>query len=503
MNRTLTHIPAKYTAAAILWWITMAAWAEEPLVAPATETATPAPSAPTDSVPDGTALAAGLEDQLRDNLPPGGEYRDGRLIHTVQHGQSLGWLCQKYLYFTDYYTPDQLAQAIREQNHLTGAWLSPGKEIIIPGLRTIPLTAQTVPQNKDFPARGIYITMTSAATQRVLSLVKQMKPAGINTVVIDIKDMNGVVAYKSQVPLAQKINASEHGPIRDLPKLINLLHAQDIHVVARHVVFYDRQLAENEPRLTLKSKSGAPWKQHGKQVWADPANTEVQDYNLALAAEVASMGIDEIQFDYIRFPAEGELADIAYSFDPQSTPKYEVLADFLKRAGELLHPKGVLISVDVYGVMAWSKQRDIDVTGQRLATLSHYVDVISPMLYPSHFYPPFEGHMYPAWEPYFFVYEGMIKTSRLVTEGGARIRPWLQAFHYRVKDHYHPDYVTTQILASHDIGVSDFLLWNAGNDYDVGLKGLELWNQHEQLTGNEPVQTLSYIPSKQAAVPPN
>ncbi len=494
-------MPAKYAAVAALWIASINVLAGEPIAGPSASTTIT--SAPADSATGGAALAAGLEERLREDLPPGGEYHDGQLTHVVQRGQSLGWLSQKYLYFTDYYTPDELTQAIREQNHLAGVWLAPGKQIAIPGLRTIPLTAQTVPQSKDFAARGIYITMTSAATRRVLSLVKQMKPAGINTVVIDIKDMNGVVAYKSQVPLAQKLNASEHGPIHDLPKLINLLHAQGIHVVARHVVFYDRQLAENEPRLTLKSRSGEPWKQHGKQVWADPANTEVQDYNLALAEEVAAMGIDEIQFDYIRFPAEGELSDIAYSFDLQSTPKYEVLANFLKRASDILHPKGVLVSIDVYGVMAWSKQRDIDVTGQRLATLSHYVDIISPMLYPSHFYPPFEGHDYPAWEPYFFVYEGVIKASRLVAEGGARIRPWLQAFHYKVKERYRPDYVTTQILASHDIGVSDFLLWNAGNDYDIGFKGLELWNQHEQLTVNKPARTLSYKPAIQSMILPN
>ncbi len=501
MNRSRT--PLRITSIAAISWLMVATVpAEEPVAAPA-ETASAAAAAPADSATAAGAPAAGLEDQLRGNLPPGGEYHDGRIKHTVQRGQSLGWLSQKYLYFTDYYTPDELTAAIRERNNLSGSWLAPGKEIVIPGPRTIPLMAQTVPQSRNFAARGIYITMTSAATRRVLTLVRQMKPAGINTVVIDIKDMNGVVAYKSRVPLARKINASEHGPIRDLPKLINLLHAQGIHVVVRQVVFYDRQLAENEPRLALKSKSGAPWRQHGRQVWADPANTEVQDYNLALAEEVADMGIDEIQFDYIRFPAEGDLADIDYSFDVQSTPKYEILAGFLRRAEELLHPRGVLVSIDVYGVMAWSKQRDIDVTGQRLTTLSHYVDVISPMLYPSHFYPPFEGHNYPAWEPYFFVYQGVIKTSRLVAGGGAHIRPWLQAFHYKVKDRYRPDYVTTQILASHDIGVSDFLLWNAGNDYDVGLKGIELWNQHQQPGGSGPARTLSYVPTRQIAPSPH
>jgi hypothetical protein len=141
---------------------------------------------------------------------------------------------------------------------------------------------------------------------------------------------------------------------------------------------------------------------------------------------------------------------------------------------------GVLVSVDVYGVMAWAKHRDIMVTGQNLEDMSYYADVISPMLYPSHFYPPFDGHDYPAWEPYFFVSQGVQKTLKMIAPGGAQIRPWLQAFPYKVKDHYGPKYVTTQIGATYDTGVQGYLLWNAGNNYDVGLKGMELWNRHQQ-----------------------
>lgn len=426
------------------------------------------------------SVAEGLASLLAQSLPPGGELRDGRITHTVQKGQYLGALATRYLKLTDYYTPTQLTEAILKENSLAKPYLSPGQRLVIPGLRTLPLAAQTVPRGKDFEVRGIYVTMTSAGTERVLTLVRQMKPAGLNTVVIDVKDMNGVIAYPTEVPLARKIAASEHGPIRDLPKLVNLLHAEGIHVIARQTVFYDRILATNEPRLALQSKSGAPWRQHSKQVWADPANPEVQDYNLAIAREVVSLGVDEVQFDYIRFPAEGDTASIVYSFDIAATPKHEIITTFLKRAKETLAPLGALVSLDCYGVVAWDEERDVQITGQRLEDLGKYADAISPMLYPSHFYPPFNGHMYPAWEPYYFVHQGVLKTARKIGEGGAVVRPWLQAFPYKVKHKYGPDYVTTQLFASHEVGGHGYMLWNAQNDYDVGRRGMELWNTIQQ-----------------------
>jgi hypothetical protein len=427
----------------------------------------------------GVVETSGIETLIEQGLPPGGALIDGRIRHTVQKGQSLGWLASRYLKFTDYYTTGQLAKAIERDNGLTRAWLAPGQEIVLPPPRSIPLSARTVPRDRSTPFHGVYVTMTSAGSERILSLVRQLKPAGLNAVVIDIKDMDGVIAYPTAVPLARAIGAAERGTIRDLPKLINLLHAEGIHVIARQVVFYDRYVAQQAPHLALQSTGGGPWRQHNKQVWADPAHPEVQDYNLAIAREAVSLGIDEIQFDYIRFPAEGDTGSIAYSFDIATTPKHEIITGFLKRAKETLAPMGALVSLDVYGVVAWDEKRDVEITGQRLEDLGRYADAISPMLYPSHFYPPFDGHNYPAWEPYYFVHQGVLKSARKIGDGGAVVRPWLQAFPYKVKHRYGPDYVTAQLLASDEVGGLGYLLWNAQNDYDVGLKGMELWNSQK------------------------
>ncbi|MNY02624.1 hypothetical protein D3C86_1352030 [compost metagenome] len=375
-----------------------------------------------------------------------------------------------YLAMTDYYTRPSLEKAMLAKNGLKG-WIPVGKRIEIPGVRAHAIVPKRVPKPKTFDARGIYVTQTSAGTERVFTLVNQMKPHGLNTVVFDVKDMDGRLAYNSKVPLALSTGSSKGAIIRDVPKLVDKLHQQGIHVVARQALFHDDFLAQRAPRLALKSKSGAPWREKGKLVWVDPNNPEVRAYNLGITKELLAMGVDEIQYDYIRFPAMGALKDIAYSFDTATTPKHAVITSYLKEAYQVVKPTGTLLSLDVFGVVAWEEGVDVKHTGQRLEDLGKYADVISPMVYPSHFYPPFLGHKSPANEPYYFVNEGVKRTLKKTEGTGIVVRPWLQAFKFMVKN-YGPDYVATQIKANDDAKGVGYLLWNAGNNYDIGFKGV-------------------------------
>ncbi|HEY9856323.1 MAG TPA: putative glycoside hydrolase, partial [Stenomitos sp.] len=274
-------------------------------------------------------------------LMPGGEYVNGHLYHTVQKGQDPTDIARYYLPMTDYYTRPSLEKAILAQNGMKG-WIPVGKRIEIPGVRAHAVVPKRIPQPRTFDARGIYITKTSAATERVFTLVKQMKPYGLNTVVFDVKDMDGVLAYDSNVPLANSSGSDKHAIIRDIPKLVDRLHQEGIHVVARQALFHDDYMAQHRPDLALKSKNGKPWREKGKLVWLDPNNPEVRAYNIGIAKELVSMGVDEIQFDYIRFPAMGALKDIAYSFDIAKTPKHAVISSFLKDAHDAIHPSGAL-----------------------------------------------------------------------------------------------------------------------------------------------------------------
>ncbi len=415
----------------------------------------------------------------QERLPRGGEWKNGKLTHTVSAGDSVEAIAWRYARYTDYYTWSKLVSGIRATNG-GGRALRIGERLSIPRARHVPPKATLVARNRDFEARGVYVTGTIAGSEGVWDIVKKLKAHGDNTVVFDAKDMDGRVTYNTQVPLAKAIHAYRGDMIRELPKFVARLHDENIHVVARLALFHDSHLARSRSAYTLRSKrSGKPWLEVGDLGWVDPSLKAVQDYNLALARELIDYGVDEIQFDYVRFPAQGDTADIVWSTMNQQKNKHEVITAWLKRAYEALHPTGVLVSADVYGVVAWDQGIDVRITGQRLEDMGRYLDAISPMLYPSHFYRDFDRLAYPPDHPEHFVSEGIKKTARKTVGTKLTIRPWLQAFPYRIRN-YGPEYVARQLRANRDAKGVGYLLWNAENNYQVGFAGIQAFGAKAQ-----------------------
>ena len=284
-----------------------------------------------------------------------------------------------------------------------------------------------------------------------------------------------------------------------------------MHAIARIAIFRDERLVVNHPELAVQSRQNkSAWRENGKLVWTDPSNPKVQDYDIALAKYTATLGVDEIQFDYVRFPAEGDQKDAQFVYQKdqpepaqsadasasadngtcgdgrlarpatakpsgpdtsadakQETPKVaeaksaaivakkgnksrkdrataacaakprgpqrtDVITAFLKKAYAELHPTGVLLSLDVFGVMAWQRQVDLAHTGQDIVGMAHYCDVLSPMIYPSHFF-GMDNIEHPGDEPAHFIGESMDRFELITKGSGVTIRPWLQAFHWRTK----------------------------------------------------------------------
>jgi hypothetical protein len=282
--------------------------------------------------------------------------------------------------------------------------------------------------------------------------------------------VTGIVNYYSGVKEVRKYNTHEKHTIDDIDKLIRRLKERGIYVIARVSVFRDHLLYKKNPRMAIRSKTtGGMWRPETGELWCDPTNRSVQDYNIAIAAELADKGVDEIQFDYIRFPTMGNLrdADLAYHFGRAAND--EIIAHFLRRAqGELLK-RNSLLSIDIFGVVAWGKKVDIMSTGQRIELLSNYCDVISPMLYPSHFNDDFDGFSNPGDHPYHFISFGCKRMRDL--SKNISIRPWLQAFRWRVSN-YDESYILEQIRASDDSGTSGYLFWNASNNYEVVYRAM-------------------------------
>jgi hypothetical protein len=191
----------------------------------------------------------------------------------------------------------------------------------------------------------------------------------------------------------------------------------------------------------------------------------VQDYDIALAKFVAQSGVDEVQFDYVRFPAEGDQKDASFTYqtDHPKWQRSEVIADFLKRANAEIHPTGALFSLDVFGIMAWQRSVDLAHTGQDIVAMAKHCDVLSPMIYPSHFF-GMDGIARPGDAPEHFIGESMDRFKLITKDSGVVIRPWLQAFAWRTKT-YSPKYIEVQIEVAKNKGGTGFLFWNANNDY--------------------------------------
>lgn len=387
----------------------------------------------------------------------------GTALYEARRGDTVVSVARHYLGQTSYLTSSELADAMRGVNeNLHGTFLKQAQELVIPGILSAPIVEKPVPVAKDFEVRAIYLTGLMAASGHGIRIVQRWREAGGNAVVFDIKDSDGTVNIPFQHPLI-----GEHKVyIHDLAKYTHFLHSQGMHAIARIAMFRDERLVVAHPELAVRSKAtGQPWRENGKLVWTDPSQVEVQEYDIALALAAAEGGADEIQFDYVRFPAEGDQKDAGFSYQ-KTHPEWQrsdVIADFLRRAYTSLHPKGVLLSLDVFGVMAWQRAPDLAHTGQDIVRMAKYCDVLSPMIYPSHFF-GMDGIAKPGDAPEHFIGESMERFEKITAGSGVVIRPWLQAFAWRTKT-YSPQYIEVQVLTAKNKGGDGFLFWNANNDY--------------------------------------
>jgi hypothetical protein len=396
--------------------------------------------------------------------PAAPEGPPGTTLYTVRAGESVESIALHYLSQTRFMTSGELAAAIRQANGGNlGKALHAGEQVTIPGVEAAPIVERPVLVPKGLEVRGIYLTGWTAGSEKGLELIRQWREGGGNTVVFDAKDFDGLVNVPFSNPLVPN---QPHVLIHNLPKFARFLHSLGLHAIARIALFRDQFLLEQHPELAVRSRSsGRPWRENGKLVWTDPSRLEVQEYNLALARLVAKSGVDEIQFDYVRFPAEGDQKDAKFAFESAhpNWQRSDVISDFLSRAYAELHPLGVLVSLDVFGVMAWRRQVDLDHTGQDIPAMARHCDVLSPMIYPSHFY-GMDGYATPGNAPEHFIGESMDRFREVTADTGVVLRPWLQAFAWRTSS-YSPAYVRIQVSVAKSKGGVGFLFWNARNDY--------------------------------------
>jgi hypothetical protein len=334
------------------------------------------------------------------------------------------------------------------------------------------LTPSEVSARAPAQIRGIYLNAYAAGGSRINGLLELAANSEINTFVIDVKDERGI-RYRSEVALAMELAQPGEVTIRDLSALATRLREAGIWSMARIVLFKDPILSKARPQWSIRKPDGSVWVDREGNTWVSAWDPEVWDYNLDIAEEVARAGFDEIQFDYVRFPE-------AYrSLPEQVHPKAkgtrsDAIALFLEEARRRLHPLGVVVAADVFGLSP-NDPRDVAI-GQNWETVLARADHVLPMVYPSHYFPThLRGVSRPNRMPYETVFTslglGMIRWERLREAGvkPGRVIPWLQAFNAPWVDRdfpYGPEQAEAQMRAVYDVGLEDWVFWHPGSRYD-------------------------------------
>jgi hypothetical protein len=379
-------------------------------------------------------------------------------------------LAARFALLTTFVVAGCAVQADAEEPYAAASYLTEPVEA------TAPAAPPPAPRPRDVAPpiiRGIFVhAYAIGSPERRARLLALADTTEINAFVVDVKDEDGV-RYRSEIPLAMEATHPASIPIRDLRGITDTLVSRGIHPIARIVVFKDRRLSGVKPEWSIRTPGGDLWRDHQGVSWVSPWDPGVWDYNIAIAEEAARAGFREIQFDYVRFPE-------AYRSLPKQVHPHEAgdrtaaIERFLARARERLHPLGVTVTADVFG-LSMNDPRDVGI-GQQWERVSTQVDAMLPMVYPSHYFPThLRGISRPNRMPYETVRTsvgmGVVRNERMANEGlePARIVTWLQGFTATWNDRgypYGPEQARAQIRALYELGLEDWIFWHPGANYE-------------------------------------
>ncbi len=329
-------------------------------------------------------------------------------------------------------------------------------------------------ENPRVKVRGVYVTIYSAGGKRIDELIEMSKRSGINTFVIDVKEDRGYMLFKSEAAEKFSPKANEHATVKDIKALMTKLKENNIYTIARIVSFKDPTYTSQNPEKAIIYKdTGKPFTNSDGLIWASPHDRNLWEYNIEVSKEAVEAGFNEVQFDYVRFPASdgGKLDQHLDYRNETGESKPATIQNYLKYAKEQLAPMRAYIAADVYGLVG-SVEDDMSL-GQYWEAISNIVDYICPMMYPSHYANRTYGIPIPDADPYGTVYnstkDSVAKNNNLKTP--AIIRPWIQDFTAPwVKGYikYGEKQVMEQIKALEENGVDEFMLWNPNNRFSEG-----------------------------------
>jgi len=438
-------------------------------VAPPEAAAAPTPAAQSGPDAERSAFVA----WLRSNLPSGGEVIDEagapiKVVHKATADDTYWSIAAAYLDLTDTYLTSDLEKALRRSPNATKPEL--GETVTIPTLLS---AAPKSPEEgrlgwpEDRALRGLYIRGGTAQSSLYTAVLSRMQKRNLNLIVLDAKDYDGLLTYKSKVQLAVDSGATKSAPIRNLERTIRFAHSYGVRVAMRVSCFEDEFMTHAHTEMVPRAKWGRPY-QIG---WFDPTNEAAQQYIRDLVVESMDAGADEIQLDYVRYPVLG-IQGADFDLERRKLTKRIVIRDFVRSVHALTQPRHVPLSLDIFGVVADGKPEDIDMLGQHPATLAAECEALSPMVYPSHYSSGYQGFEIPGNHPEIVG----IATKKLLAQLGDKfpntvVRPWVQAMDYKSPE-YGPAYLAIEVHSSDKAGGSGWLLWNPGQTYTVAWQAL-------------------------------
>ena len=333
--------------------------------------------------------------------------------------------------------------------------------------------------------KGIYLSAYTVASSRFKTILDTAKVAGINTVVFDLKNMNGDVFFS--VPQKDEMRQDRYINIINIPRTVKALHEHNMRAVSRIVMFHDQFSAKMDSTLRAKSVEGKSWKENErrKASWLDSSNSSVQEDLLYLIEQAARSGVDEIQLDYVRFPTGGKLSNAVFQFMEEDEiyaasdsnyvkrTKPDIIEDFVRRAKEICDKYEVTLAADVFAIVAWQNKTDVSNTGQNISKLTQYLDMIHPMIYSSHFAENFGHRKDVPNEPYYIMYKGT-KLTQKYSNSDCRVVPYIQSNSWKVN--YSAEYIYGQIEAIKEAGGEGYILWNASCRYEKTLGWIKNYN---------------------------
>lgn len=340
------------------------------------------------------------------------------------------------------------------------------------------------------PLKAIYMTACVVGTPSLREgLVKLIDETEINSVMIDVKDYSGTLSFKPENPeLMHAWDASKCGT-PDMKEFVATLKEKGIYTIARITVFQDPHFAPLHPELAVRKKSdGGVWRDKKGLSFLDVGGKGTWNYVVAIAKETWNVGFDELNFDYVRYPSDGNMKDADFTLSHGS--KSDQLEEFFSYLHEKMKEIGAVTSVDIFG-MTTTNTDDLGI-GQVLEKALPYFDYVAPMVYPSHYPPNFNGWKDPNNYPYEVVHfamqsaakRAMATSSVIKIKGGEmiasttpalytkpifspdKLRTWIQDFDYG--GDYDIAEVKAQFKASVDAGVNSWMIWSPSNKYTKG-----------------------------------